>query len=139
MISVVADAFVPNIQQRFLQGPGAVTVEELMMKTNVIGCVGVGVSMAISGDMGLIIDSCIAHPQLLVYLLSVGTALGLAVRCYTGLIENFGSVSAVAVATLRKVVTVVLSYLAFPKPVEMMHLVSGLAVLAGIVLAVKAK
>ena len=38
LISVIADAFVPNIQQRFLQGPAAVTVDELMMRTNVIGC-----------------------------------------------------------------------------------------------------
>ena len=139
LISVAADAFVPNIQQRFLQGPGGVTVEELMMRTNVIGCVAVGVSMAISGDLGLATESCFAHPRLFAFLLSVGSALGVAVRCYTGLIENFGSVAAVAVATLRKVVTVILSYLAFPKPVEMTHVVSGSAVLVGILIATSTK
>ena len=40
-----------------------------------------------------------------------------------------------AVATLRKVATIVLSYIVFPKPLLAMHIAAGLAVLAGVLLS----
>jgi drug/metabolite transporter (DMT)-like permease len=38
------------------------------------------------------------------------------VLCYTSLIQETGPVVAVTVSTIRKVVTIVLSYVVFPKP-----------------------
>jgi undecaprenyl pyrophosphate phosphatase UppP len=50
------------------------------------------------------------------------------------LLKMAGSVLTVAVATLRKTVTVVLSYLIFPKELRTQHVVSFAAVAAGLVL-----
>jgi solute carrier family 35 (adenosine 3'-phospho 5'-phosphosulfate transporter), member B3 len=61
--------------------------------------------------------------------------LSTAVLAYTRLIQASGSVVAVAVSTLRKVVTVTLSYIVFPKQLLTIHVVSGVAVLGGIVLS----
>jgi len=137
IISVIADSFVPNIQQRFLQGPHAITVEELMMRTNIIGCLAVILFMIVSNDMSVAIASCVTNPRLLIYFCTVGCTIGISVRCYTGIVGNSGSVTAVAVATLRKVATVVISYVIFPKPIEATHIVAGLVVILGILLAMK--
>lgn len=45
-----------------------------------------------------------------------------------------GAVVAVAVATLREVATVILSYIVYPKVFSVMHAISALLVLAGILL-----
>ena len=70
----------------------------------------------------------------------MGLGLATAVLAYTKLIQVTDSVVAVQVATLRKVATVVLSYIVFPKPWLWIHVVgAGDLVLAGIVLGAYAK
>ena len=50
-----------------------------------------------------------------------------------------GSALAVAVATLRKVVTIVLSFVVYPKSASTWHFLGGVSVLSGLVLASTAK
>ena len=69
----------------------------------------------------------------------IGMSLALAVFSYTRLIKESGSVVAVGVATLRKVVTVILSYAVYPKPFTMTHAISSVLVLGGILLSSYAK
>jgi len=45
-----------------------------------------------------------------------------------------GSVIAVAIGTLRKIITIVLSYVVFPKEILAQHYVGSIAVIVGIVL-----
>jgi len=112
----------------------------LMTNANGVGCLGLLLYMAV-GNFTLIptITTCISNPLLLMYLTVVGMALATAVLCYTHLIQQSGSVVAVAVATLRKVATVVLSYVVYPKPLSLVHVASGLLVLAGILLSTYSK
>ena len=73
--------------------------------------------------------------MLLFYLTSVGIGLSTAVWAYTKLIQATSSVVAVAVSTLRKVATIALSYIIFPKPLLPIHMVSFVLVVAGMVLS----
>ena len=73
-----------------------------------------------------------SHPHFLLLHLSVGVGLGTAVLSYTELIRRSGPAVAVAVATLRKVVTVVLSYILFPKPMSSVHAISAGLVMGGL-------
>jgi drug/metabolite transporter (DMT)-like permease len=107
----------------------------LMTNANGIGCIGLVVVMTINGSLWEAIRATMVHPLLLVYLMVIGMALATAVWCYTRLIQKAGSVVAVAVATLRKVVTVVLSYIIYPKTMTMVHVASGVMVLSGILLS----
>jgi drug/metabolite transporter (DMT)-like permease len=107
----------------------------LMTNANGIGCIGLVVVMTINGSLWEAIRATMVHLLLLVYLMVIGMALATAVWCYTRLIQKAGSVVAVAVATLRKVVTVVLSYIIYPKTMTMVHVASGVLVLGGIVLS----
>lgn len=157
-LSVVADAFTPNLQQRLMASPSndkehvsggwcqsvskllfpgglGLSAAALMVNVNAVGFTGLFIFMAVSGSLSQVVTEAYSHPSLLVYLTTIGAALGTAVLAYTRLIRESGSVMAVAVATLRKVVTVVLSYVVFPKPMTFIHVLSGLAVLGGVILS----
>ena len=145
LISILCDAIVPNLQQALMAATNTssnaknLTAAELMVNTNAIGFLGLLVYTKFAGHLIPAIRVSLLHPKLVLYLTLVGTGLGCAVLAYTRLIKTSGSVVAVAVATLRKVATMVLSYVVFPKPLSQMHIVSGLLVLAGIFLSTHAK
>ena len=135
LVSILCDAFVPNLQQQFLSPPKALSATELMVNVNAVGLVGLVVYMGTMGYLQESVLACWDHPSLMVYLVLVGLGLSTAVLAYTKLIQASGSVVAVAVATLRKVATVVLSYVLFPKQLLTIHVLSGLLVLGGLVLS----
>ena len=118
-----------------LNGGGlGLTAGELMVNVNAVGFLGLLTYMIFSGSLVSSIAMALSSPMLLVYLTLIGLGLSVAVLAYTRLIESAGSVVAVAVATLRKVATVVLSYIIFPKALLRIHVVSMLLVLSGILL-----
>ena len=104
----------------------------LMVNTNSIGFALLFLSTVISSQLIPIISFMAVHPHFLLLHLTVGCGLGTAVLAYTELIKRSGPAFAVAVATLRKVVTVVLSYIIFPKAMTITHLASSCLVLAGV-------
>lgn len=105
----------------------------LMVNTNSIGFMILFLSTVISSQFVPIVSFMAVHPHFLLLHLVVGFGLGTAVLAYTELIKRSGPAFAVAVATLRKVVTVVLSYLIFPKAMTITHFASSCLVLVGIV------
>ncbi|KAL7484065.1 hypothetical protein ACHAW6_009711 [Cyclotella cf. meneghiniana] len=104
----------------------------LMVNTNAIGFAILVLSTILSSSLVSIITNIMRHPHYFLLLLTVGLGLGTAVLAYTELIRRSGPAVAVAVATLRKVVTVVLSYILFPKTMSWLHLISALLVLLGL-------
>jgi drug/metabolite transporter (DMT)-like permease len=111
------------------------TAAELMANVNGVGFIGLLVCMLGSGSLLSTFQTAASSPMLLFYLTSIGLGLSTAVLAYNKLIKSAGSVVAVAVATLRKVATILLSYIIFPKAVLSIHIISGLLVLCGIVLS----
>lgn len=105
----------------------------LMVNTNSIGFMLLFLSTIISSQLMPIVTFMAVHPHFLLLHVVVGCGLGTAVLAYTELIKRSGPAFAVAVATLRKVVTVILSYIVFPKAMTLMHFASSCLVLAGIV------
>ena len=105
----------------------------LMVNTNSIGFMLLFLSTIISSQLMPIVTFMAVHPHFLMLHVVVGCGLGTAVLAYTELIKRSGPAFAVAVATLRKVVTVILSYIIFPKAMTLMHFASSCLVLAGIV------
>lgn len=128
------EPFVAKIKSIVIPGGLGLSASALMTNANGVGCIGLLLYMAISGSLTEALGAAFLHPFLLVYLTIIGLSLSLAVMCYTRLIKDAGSVVAVAVATLRKVATVVLSYLVYPKSFSSIHAVSAILVLAGILL-----
>eukprot|EP00568_Trieres_chinensis_P011726 CAMPEP_0183316028 /NCGR_PEP_ID=MMETSP0160_2-20130417/53622_1 /TAXON_ID=2839 ORGANISM="Odontella Sinensis, Strain Grunow 1884" /NCGR_SAMPLE_ID=MMETSP0160_2 /ASSEMBLY_ACC=CAM_ASM_000250 /LENGTH=383 /DNA_ID=CAMNT_0025481723 /DNA_START=29 /DNA_END=1180 /DNA_ORIENTATION=+ len=150
--SVICDALVPNLQQKLMAPPmpqspvsvstgggkeansSGLSAAALMVNVNAVGFAGLLLYMVLSGSLVMSMQAALAGPALLLYLTLVGLGLSTAVLAYTRLIQGAGSVAAVAVATLRKVATVVLSYVIFPKALLRIHVISGLLVLGGVLL-----
>jgi adenosine 3'-phospho 5'-phosphosulfate transporter B3 len=132
-ISAFCDALVPNIQQDMMKLHN-ISAETLMVNTNVVGFVCATIYMCISGDFISLISMVRQTPYLLVNLTAIGCSLAIAVICYTSLIKKAGSVFAVSVGTIRKIVTIALSYLLFPKELLPIHILSSLCVALGIIL-----
>lgn len=135
LVSIFADALVPNAQQWFMTGQDAISETQLMQRTNAAGALLLLSLMAVTARLGPCIVLSIQHPYVNLNLSGIGIALFFGVFCMTRLIKKAGSVFAVGVSTCRKVVTVVLSYVFFPKPLETNHFVGGLLVLAGLILS----
>ena len=110
------------------------TAAELMVNLNAVVVIGLLSFMLLSGSLFEVVKTSIANPLLFGYLTLIGVGLSVAVLAYTQLIKSASSVVAVAVGTVRKVATVVLSYLIFPKPLLPIHVWSGMLVLAGVLL-----
>ena len=119
-------------------GTGA-SASVLMTNANAVGCIGILTYMLSSGALGDAVGVAVANPRLAGYLTLIGLSLSIAVFTYTRLIKEAGSVVAVKIATLRKVVTILLSYIFFPKRFSQLHLFSSLLVLSGILLSSYAK
>jgi adenosine 3'-phospho 5'-phosphosulfate transporter B3 len=104
----------------------------LMVNTNAIGFTMLLLTTILSASIMTIISNILKHPHYFLLLVTVGVGLSSAVLAYTELIRRSGPAVAVAVATLRKVVTVVLSYIIFPKAMSWTHVVSSGLVLLGL-------
>ena len=124
-----------NSNQKMSYANEGLSAHAIMINVNVIGFSALLVYMIVSGSLLNTIQVSIENPHLLFYLTCVGLCLSTAVLAYTKLIKSSGSVIAVAVSTLRKVTTVMLSYIVFPKPINQIHLVSGVCVLIGIIIS----
>ena len=124
------------IKSKASDGGGlGLTAAELMANVNGVGFIALLAYMLVSGSLLSTFQTAASSPMLLFYLTSIGLGLSTAVLAYNKLIKGAGPVAAVAVATLRKVATILLSYIIFPKALMGIHIVSGLLVLCGIALS----
>lgn len=131
--AVTCDAFLPNVQKRMLN---SVSPEELMVNSNLLGFLLSFLFMLGSGSVHDVVRVLVTTEtydslRLGTALAGIGACLASAVLCYTHLIKEAGPVFAVGVATLRKVVTLVLSYVVFPKPLSVMEMAALGLIAAG--------
>lgn len=106
--------------------------QALLVNTNSIGFSLLLLTTIVRRSFIPIITFLVTHPHFLILHLLVGVGLGTAVLAYTELIRRSGPAVAVAVATLRKVVTILLSYIIFPKPMTLIHVISAGTVVLGL-------
>ncbi|CAE7256000.1 Slc35b2 [Symbiodinium pilosum] len=106
-LSCIFDGLVPNLQQKIMRS--GVTSAELMARTNAIGLLTGLAGVLLSGDMMSVVEYAGHEPQLLWLIPAIGVSLAGSVLCYTELVASAGSVASVAVATLRKTASLLLS------------------------------
>lgn len=115
LFSLVADSVHSNSQETLLQEHKA-TLRETMVYSNMFSAVGCFLVCLFSGELYKALVFCQTYPS--VYLIftaqSILTYLG--VLCFVTTIKRFGVVLATTVTTVRKIVTVLLSFVFFPKP-----------------------
>lgn len=127
----------PRKQLRFLSRGGlGLSASELMTNAYAVGCIGLLVFMTVTGHLDDAIGEAMVSPHLFANLTLIGVSLSTAVFAHTRLIKESGAVIAVTVTTLREFVTVLLSYLIYPKIFSTLHAVSALLVFGGILLSI---
>lgn len=133
---VIAKRFSRKELNFLKKGGLGLSATELMTNAYAVGCVGLLVYMAVAGHLGDAVGEAMVRPHLLGNLSVIGLSLSIAVFAQTRLIKESGAVTAVTVTTLREFVTVLLSYLIYPKIFSTLHAVSALSVFGGIVLSI---
>lgn len=136
--STFSDAIVPNIQERIMVKL-KVRLPDMVFWTNSASCILVLVFTALSGELFLAIRLFLEEPFAL-GLLIVQAAFGYCgLRCYLHLVKTGGAALGVVCTTCRKLITLVLSFIAFKKPFTTLHLLGLILLGVGIVSVVSKK
>mmetsp|Transcript_74838 Transcript_74838/g.196269 ORF Transcript_74838/g.196269 Transcript_74838/m.196269 type:complete len:417 (-) Transcript_74838:74-1324(-) len=133
LAAIVADVIIVNTQQFMMQKRG-VPPMSLMLRQNFMGLVAACTFMCFTGDAPATLSRAVEQMVVLKYAACVGVVTGACVWANTYLVKEAGSVPQVALSTLRKLSTVVLSFALFPKPLTTLHLLAVAAVSCGLLL-----
>lgn len=129
-LSVCADAILPNAQERlFRMGSSRL---EVTYFTNIYTLIAMTISTLISGDfIGLLLFARTSN-ILCVYIIIYTFIAYIAVSIHMNVVKRFGGVAAVLVATGRKGMTLVLSFVLFPKAFSWFYVFGAILVLGSI-------
>ena len=130
-VSVVADAFLPNFQERVFEH-GASRIEVTYF-TNILCLAAMTISFSFTGDLQQAFAYAFANPHALM-LMTIYTFLAyIAIAFHMALVQEFGGIVTVLVGNTRKAITIVLSFILFPKPMSILYLWGGLLVFGSLI------
>jgi adenosine 3'-phospho 5'-phosphosulfate transporter B3 len=135
-LSVCADAVLPNLQERLFRMGS--TRLEVTFYTNIFTLVAMTITTFLSGDLMGLIDFAQNSPdrtRLCRYILVYTFVAYIAISFHMVVVRRFGGVSAVLLATGRKGMTLILSFVLFPKKFSWLYVFGALMVLGGLMLS----
>jgi solute carrier family 35 (adenosine 3'-phospho 5'-phosphosulfate transporter), member B3 len=131
-LSVFADAILPNAQERlFRLGSSRL---EVTSYTNTFSLIILTCTTLASGDLLKVLGQMSENRQLTIYFAIYTLISYVAVSAHMMVVKRYGGVAAVLVATGRKAMTLILSFLLFPKGFSWFYPVGALLVLGGLLL-----
>ena len=129
-MSVCADAILPNAQEKLFQ-MGASRLE-VQAFTNWFTLVAMTITTLLSGDLLGALEHTRRSRQLQLYWLVYTFVAYIAISVHMMVVKKFGGVTAVLVATGRKGMTLVVSFILFPKGFSWYYPVGASLVLGGL-------
>jgi solute carrier family 35 (adenosine 3'-phospho 5'-phosphosulfate transporter), member B3 len=130
-VSVVADAFLPNFQERVFEN-GSSRIEVTYF-TNLLCLIGMTVTFTLTGDLQEAV-LYIAEDYYALGLMAFYTFLAyVAITFHMSLVQEFGGIVTVLVGNTRKAITIVLSFLLFPKPMSNLYIYGGIMVFGSLI------
>jgi len=138
-VALIADAVVSNLQEKSMKMHQALNAEVILYSYG-IGTCYLLFFLLLSGHLGSGIASFATNPWQnygLAFIFSLTGYLGMQV--VLSLVRTFGAFVAVTVTSLRKALSVVISFVIFSKPFNLQYLAGGLIVVLGIYLNVASK
>lgn len=137
LASVCSDSFMPNLQERLMDK--GVTRSELTFFTNLFTFIFLAGLLGFTGELTAVArfawNSSVGASCLALY----ATLSFAAISFHMTVVETYGGVAAVMVGNGRKFLTVVLSFIMFPKPFSMWYAIGGALVLGGLTVSVITK
>jgi adenosine 3'-phospho 5'-phosphosulfate transporter B3 len=132
-LSVCADAILPNAQERlFREGSSRL---EVTVFTNVFTLIAMTGTTILSGDLFGLIAFAQTSRRTCLFMVIYTFISYIAVSIHMTVVRRFGGVTAVLVATGRKGMTLVISFLIFPKGFSWFYVVGAFLVLGGLLLS----
>jgi adenosine 3'-phospho 5'-phosphosulfate transporter B3 len=130
-LSVVADAFLPNFQEKVFDfGSSRV---EVTFFTNILCLVAMSGAFTMTGDLPTAFSYAMANTKAF-FIMTVYTFLAyIAITFHMALVKEFGGITTVLVGNTRKAITIVLSFLLFPKPMSWLYVAGGLLVFGSLI------
>jgi len=129
-LSVVADALLPNVQERvFKMGSSRL---EVTFYTNFFTLISMTVTTYFSGDLLAVFQMATQDSHLLMYVFVYTSISYVAISAYMAIVKRYGAVPAVLLATGRKAMTLMLSFVMFPKAFSIYYIIGTLLILGGI-------
>ena len=130
-ISVIADAFLPNFQEKvFDHGSSRI---EVTFFTNILCLLAMTIAFTATGDLQEAFGYALANPNAIV-LMTIYTFLAyIAITFHMALVKEFGGIVTVLVGNTRKAITIVLSFILFPKPVSILYAFGGIMVFGSLI------
>lgn len=137
--ALLADAVIGNVQEKSMKQYGGSTTEMVLFSYG-IGSVYILFYLLISGELFTAFPFFYENAwHTYGYGLIFGLLGYLGVNVVLNLVKRFGALLAVTVTTLRKALTIIVSFLAFSKPFTIEYLWGGLIILAAIYLNLYSK
>lgn len=131
-LSVCADAILPNAQERlFRLGSSRL---EVTFYTNFFTLICMTLTTYLSGDLIGILRHAISDHQLALYMVVYTFVAYIAISMHMTVVKRFGGVAAVVLATARKGMTLVLSFILFPKAFSWYYVLGAVLVLGGLLI-----
>jgi len=121
------DGFTSTFQEKLFKDH-ATTKYNQMLYINLFSAITSGLSLLVFGGFSEAIAFCIAHPRLMVdaSILSAG-AVGGQFFIYS-MVKEFGALAFAATMNVRQVVSIVLSYIIYSKPITLLQILGLVAV-----------
>ncbi|TKR64026.1 hypothetical protein L596_024623 [Steinernema carpocapsae] len=130
--ALVADAIIGNVQEKAMKGHKAGN-NEMVLYSYSLGSLYVLAGTIISGEFWNAFWFFLEHPLQTYGYACIFSLLGyLGVNVVLTLVRTTGALTAVTVTTLRKAVTIALSFILFSKPFVVSYAIGGTIVLFGI-------
>lgn len=127
--AVLLDAMIPNCQQRLMAEPNPAPKLEIMFFTNLFGTLIIGISLLATGEGASGVTFCASNPAAGLALVLYGITTYAGISFYVTTVKTFGAVTAITATTLRKILTLMLSFVYFQHQWSALHVVAGAAVL----------
>jgi adenosine 3'-phospho 5'-phosphosulfate transporter B3 len=136
LLAVSCDAVQVLLSERMLRAHAHLTPMHVMLYTNGFAFLAVLAGIIATGEHR-VAPALAELPlgRLLIY----GSSSWVGVCCFIALTRSWGATAAVVTTNSRKLLTVVLSFVLFPKPFKASFAYSGLSIIAGVVLHSHAK
>lgn len=130
-ISVIADAFLPNFQERvFDHGSSRI---EVTYYTNILCLAAMTFFFTLSGDLQEAVSYTLNDNYALMIMTSYTFLAYIAINFHMALVQEFGGIITVLVGNTRKAMTIVLSFIFFPKPSSIYYVFGGVLVFGSLV------
>lgn len=116
LVSLIADSAHSNSQEALLTIAPMATLPEVMVFSNLFAAILSGLVCLFTGEVWLALEYCSEHPISYIIFVAHAVVTYIGVLFFVTTIKQFGVVMATTVTTVRKITTVLLSFILFPKP-----------------------